>query len=172
MRRASIHPTAAGATLAFTAIGSGLLASFVAVGCSDSPEPQAVRSLEGSGDIAYLCLAKPGSDSIFRPLAECAHTTAESIRDFGTAESEVPHLYALVTQSTRGEVAVVDLSTSTGDVLDQDPSTPGSNFLPVGINPTAIVSSPRGTASFRQKVVSTRHSDPSTRTPSTVKSSP
>lgn len=125
----------------------GALAALVAPGCSETPDPQAVRSLEGSGDIAYLCMAKPGSATIFLPLAACTHTTADTIRDFGLA-GDAPHLYALVTQATRGEVAMVDLSTETGDVLDQDPSTPGSNFLPVGVNPTAIVSSPRGTASF------------------------
>lgn len=145
MRRPSRARTGLFLFASFSSLGA--LAALAAPGCSETPDPQAVRSLEGSGDIAYLCLAKPGSESIFLPLAACTHTTADTIRDFGL-EGDAPHLYALVTQGTRGEVAMVDLSTAVGDVLDQDPSTPGSNFLPVGINPTAIVSTPRGTASF------------------------
>lgn len=39
------------------------------------------------------------------------------------------HLFALVTQTTRGEVAIVDLTA--GNVVDIDNSTPGINFLPV-----------------------------------------
>lgn len=133
--------------LAALVLATTALAVTVAGGCSESPDAQTVRSLEGSGDIAYLCLAKPGSASLFLPLASCTHTTADSIRDFGT-DGDEPHLYALVTQTTRGEVAMVDLSTATGDVLDQDPSSPGANFLPVGINPTSIVATPEGTAAF------------------------
>ncbi|HSN98545.1 MAG TPA: hypothetical protein VLS89_09605, partial [Candidatus Nanopelagicales bacterium] len=60
----------------------------------------------------------------------------------------LPHLYALVTQTTRGEVAVIDLTTNESPVLDQDPSVPGANFLHVGAQPVDIVSTARGTASF------------------------
>lgn len=63
--------------------------------------------------------------------------------------STIPHLYALVTQTFRGEVAVIDLTTTGNDALiDQDPTVPGPNFLPMGAQPTGIVSTPGGTATF------------------------
>jgi hypothetical protein len=71
----------------------------------------------------------------------------------GTAGSggspSIPHLYGLVTQTYRGEVAVVDLTTQGGDwLIDQNPAIPGPNFLPVGGQPTGIVTTPGGTAAF------------------------
>lgn len=50
------------------------------------------------------------------------------------------HLFALVTQTARGEVAVVDLTA--GNVIDLDRSTPGINFIPVGALPTDIAVTP------------------------------
>ncbi|MEZ4303035.1 MAG: hypothetical protein R3B70_49380, partial [Polyangiaceae bacterium] len=63
--------------------------------------------------------------------------------------SGTPHLYGLVTQTFRGEVALIDLTSKANDrILDQDPSVPGPSFLPVGDQPVGIVSTPGGTASF------------------------
>jgi hypothetical protein len=50
------------------------------------------------------------------------------------------HLYAVVTQTTPGELAVVDLTA--GNVVDVDKSTPGVNFIPVGANPTDVAVAP------------------------------
>ena len=62
----------------------------------------------------------------------------------GINGSELPfHLFALVTQTTRGEVAVVDLTA--GGVVDVDPTTPGINFLPVGRLPSDIAATADGT---------------------------
>jgi hypothetical protein len=46
------------------------------------------------------------------------------------------HLYAVVTQTTAGALAVVDLTA--GVVVDVDRSTPGVDFIPVGANPTDV----------------------------------
>ncbi|MEO6577191.1 MAG: hypothetical protein ABIP89_25305, partial [Polyangiaceae bacterium] len=56
------------------------------------------------------------------------------------------HLFALVTQTTRGEVAVVDLTR--GAVIDDDRATPGINFLPVGALPTDVAVTPDGAMTF------------------------
>ena len=78
--------------------------------------------------------ANPG-----RPIDGCARFTG--------AEGEDPgYLYGLVTQTTRGEVALIDLTTE--NVVDLDPSKPGFNFIPVGGNPVDIVATPGGTAAF------------------------
>ncbi len=76
-------------------------------------------------------------------------TTTGTAGAGGEANNSTPHLYALVTQTFRGEVAVIDLTTAgTDSLIDQDPSVPGPNFLPIGAQPTGIVSTPGGTASF------------------------
>src|SRR5690606_17276941 len=56
--------------------------------------------------------------------------------------------YAFVTQTTRGEVAVIDLTSVDGNVLDQDSATPGPTFLPAGAQPVDVVTTPGGTAAF------------------------
>jgi hypothetical protein len=61
-------------------------------------------------------------------------------------EDEVRHTFALVTQTLRGEVAAIDLTEE--EVVDEDPSVPGTEFLQVGANPTAIASTPGGVATF------------------------
>jgi hypothetical protein len=56
------------------------------------------------------------------------------------------HLFALVTQTVRGQVAVVDLTG--GFVVDSDLSTPGINLLTVGTLPSDIASAPDGKMSY------------------------
>lgn len=123
-----------------------LLAAFGLLGtaCTDSPISVPLRALQSSGPVSFLCLDAPNDDrSAGLPLDDCPTTRAESIDDFS-----IPHLYALITQPNSGDVAVVDLSTDSEAVLDQDPIVPGANFLPVGAIPSDIVSTPGGMASF------------------------
>jgi hypothetical protein len=102
--------------------------------CTEAPVTLPLRSLEQSGDVSFVCV---GADGTGRDINACP--------DFENA-TEPNHLYALVTQTLRGEVAVVDISR--GSVLDLDKSTPGFDFLPIGANPVDIVSSPDGQATF------------------------
>ncbi|HTJ85188.1 MAG TPA: hypothetical protein VL400_25905 [Polyangiaceae bacterium] len=146
MRRSRV-----GFFLATLALGGAALA-VSGLGCSPSPITASVRSLERAGKVAFVCLAGPGSDGALRPLSDCSAAvpvddgvTLEP-SDFGDGSS--PHLYALVTLDTRGEVAVIDTTAEESNVLDQDPSTPGENSLPVGAQPTDIVATPKGTATF------------------------
>lgn len=99
--------------------------------CTETPVSVPLRSLERSGQVSFVCATPEGEG---RDINTCP--------DFegGT------RLYALVTQTIRGEVAVVDLSS--GSVIDSDKSTPGFSFLPVGEGPTGIASTPGGVASF------------------------
>lgn len=107
--------------------------------CQPEPEAVPIRSLERSGKSAFLCLGNLG-ERPGRPLDDCGPYRAD-LRDYS-----VPHLFALVTQTSRGEVAVIDV---TGDsVVDVNPSNPGFDFLPVGAVPTDIVATPGGTAAF------------------------
>ncbi len=108
----------------------GLLAAGSAA-CTETPISVPLRSLERSGEVSFVCVG-PGGEG--RDIDTCPDFEGDA------------RLYALVTQTLRGEVAVVDLSA--GRVVDSDTSTPGFSFLPVGESPVDIVSTPGGVASF------------------------
>ena len=124
-----------------------LLTALSAGGCTQTATPALVRTLAGSGRVAFVCLDAPSNPDPALPLRDCT-TAPQAAQDAGVGASTTnqPNLYALVTQTIRGELAVVDLST--GSVLDEDQATPGTNFLPVGGTPVDIVASPGGTAAF------------------------
>ncbi|WP_146650911.1 hypothetical protein [Labilithrix luteola] len=55
-------------------------------------------------------------------------------------------LFAVVTQTARGEVAVVNLSS--GEIVDQQKAIPSINFIPVGAIPTDVATTPDGQMVF------------------------
>lgn len=126
-----------------------LQSSFVFValsGCTQTPNPQATRSLRASSDVSFVCVAEAGDGSFAgRPTAACPDY-------YGDGEER--RLYALATQTETGEVAVVDMSRCfdggdcSGRILDLESTQPGINFLPVGAEPVSIASTPGGVASF------------------------
>lgn len=117
----------------------GLAAALVVLaGCSETELSQSLRSLERSGAVSFVCLNPEAEANPGRSLDDCP--------DFNGDDAEDRDLYALVTQTLRGEVAVVDLDH--GGVLDSDTGVPGLTFLPVGPNPVDITSTPGGTATF------------------------
>jgi hypothetical protein len=123
------------------ASAAGALASG---GCAQEPIEVEVRSLERSGRVAFVCLGDPATGaSAARPPIDCQLNRTETPNDYS-----LPHLYALVTQTTRGEVAVIDLTTDDDAVIDQDTRVPGANFLPVGAQPVDIAATPGGSATF------------------------
>lgn len=123
-------------------------------GCAPAPVTVPTRSLERSGRLSFVCLGPPGSSHEIRPITDCSIQQVSEISDYGDPDAGpdsgliVPHLYALVTQTTRGEVAVVDTSARNNPVLDEDPSVPGANFLPIGAQPDAILSTKGGVATY------------------------
>ena len=112
----------------------------LALSCSEQPVSVAVRSLEQSGNVAFLCLSRNDREHPGRPMQHCGKIRNSSSEDPGT-------LHAFVTQMTRGEVAVIDLNEET--VVDLNPSKPGFNFIPVGAVPVDICHA-RGNRSFRR----------------------
>lgn len=106
----------------------------LSLGCSETPVSFPLRSLERSGEVSFVCVGPNGEGY---DLNACP--------DFENTENR-RHMLALVTQTLRGEVAIVDLSA--GKVVDLDRSTPGYGFIPVGGNPVDIVSTPGGVATF------------------------
>ena len=110
--------------------------------CAQSAVNVPVRTFENPQRVDVVCLRVFGPDPnnpAFEvpipaepvPQAQCVPVP------LNTDGTGLPyHLYALVTQTARGEVAVVDLTA--GTVIDSDHSTPGINFIPVGSLPTDI----------------------------------
>lgn len=116
-------------------------------GCSQQTVTVQLHPLQQSGDVTYVCRVAPGAGDTGRgvPLSEC---------NFGTIARGERDLYALVTQTSTGEIAVINVpldldSPASGEgVVDLDLNTPGYGFLPVGALPGDIVSTPGGFASF------------------------
>lgn len=149
--------TARALTMLVMTAGVGGALAQLAGGCQQSPTLVPVRSLTASGQASFVCLAPPGSTPLELPLgdctsqqftSECQYYYEDDAGNVDAGSGLLPHLYGLVTQTLTGEVAVVDTSAAAGAVLDEDPSEPGANFLHVGAQPTGIVSTPAGVATF------------------------
>ena len=102
------------------------------LGCNETPVEVVLRSLQASSEVTFVCR---GEDGEGRESADCP--------DFDEGKAG---FYALVTQTSTEEVAVVDASRAA--VVDVDPSVPGFSFLRLASRPGDIVSSPGGVASF------------------------
>jgi hypothetical protein len=122
--------------------------------CATTPTVASVRSLDRAGRAAFFCMGAPDADNRIVPLDACDGSIFADPSTFvgGSVDDLDPgtghHLYALVTLETRGELAVVDLSSESSAVLDHDPAIPGENALPVGAMPVEVVASPKGVAAF------------------------
>jgi hypothetical protein len=138
---------------AFAAIASVLVVSggvaelASTTSCAATAANNPLRSFENARDVDVVCMqvlsGEDGGGVPVVPLPQAACTPVPS----GITGSLLPnHLFALVTQQKRGEVAVVDLTG--GYVVDEDLGTPGTNFLPVGQIPTGIASAPDGKVSY------------------------
>lgn len=115
----------------------GVLWALSLASCSPQKNAVPLRSLEASGRTSFICW---GADDAPRNLEDCPDKIPYSL------DHEDRQWIALVTQTTRGEVAVVNITN--GVVVDEEPTVPGYNFLPIGANPVSIVSTPGSVASF------------------------
>jgi hypothetical protein len=120
-----------------------LAAALCSAGCTQNAQPVVLRSLEASGNFSSLCMGTRNPTATIpsyepRNVQDCPDTTM--------ADGEDRHAFSMVTQTTRGEVALVDLTL--GQVADSEPTIPGYNFLTIGAQPTGIVSTPGSLATF------------------------
>ncbi len=147
-RRRRVAATVGAALLLCAAVlvamgaGSALLTS-----CTTTPTAVPVRTFERAQKVDVVCMQvlNPADGTLIKPTPQpqsrCAPVPA------GVDGTYLPyHLFALVTQLGRGEVAVVDLTQ--GTVVDIDQATPGFNFHVVGKNPTDIAVTPDGLLTF------------------------
>jgi len=108
----------------------------LAVGCGQSTSAQSLTSLAQSGALSVTCRDMDtgrGLDITACPDPNATSTTGR-------------HTLLMVTQTGRGEVAVIDMTAQA--VVDEDPAAPGNEFLPVGATPVSIASTPGGAATF------------------------
>ncbi len=127
-------------------VATAALASSITMGaasCNQTPTNVPVRSLVRSGRMDVLCVQvlTDGADAgvpipaIPVTADHCAPVPS------GVDPNTLPfHLLAIVTQTLRGEIAVIDLTL--GRVVDTSRALPTINFLPVGQNPTDVVVTP------------------------------
>jgi hypothetical protein len=135
-----------GVALAMVGVAAGVAGGTAS--CSQSPTNVAVRTFELAQKVDVVCMqvndvngVPLGDGPKPAPQDQCAPVAAN------TSGAPLPfHLFALVTQLARGELAVVDLTA--GNVVDEDRTTPGINFIPVGPTPTDVVVAPDAQMSF------------------------
>ena len=120
---------------------AGFGAAGLFVGCATTPTPVPVRTFEQPQRMTDVCLGVNEPDGAAAPqvtpvpLGACPPVPPNVV---GTPFQN--HLFALVTQRSRGQVGVVDLTS--GAVVDEDNKTPGTNLIPVGASPSDIVATP------------------------------
>lgn len=119
-----------------------ILGGAILFACSQTPTSVPIRTFERAQKVDVICLQVFGEGGP-KPLPQeaCAPVPPDVIGD--NLDNQ---LYALVTQTSRGEVAVVNLSA--GRMVDQSHGVPGVNFLPVGAIPTDIATTPDGRMAF------------------------
>ncbi len=127
------------------------ISALSAVACSNPPPQVAPFVFNRPEHLEFVCFDPEGSGAVdapvplVLPLECCAGPTpfnpALHFADRGEKAKVCgigsPALHALVTQSTRGEVAAVDVIAH--KVLDSDQRVPGNTFVDVGGLPRAIV---------------------------------
>lgn len=118
--------------------------------CAQTPPNVPVRTFERAERMDVVCMRVVEQ----RPDGTLAGVAPEPVTPDhcgpvppGVSGATLPyHLYSLVTQTTRGELAVVDMTA--GAVVDLDRATPGINFLPVGSLPSDVAVAPDGRVAF------------------------
>jgi hypothetical protein len=134
--------------------GAALVAAFGGIAttalpsCSQTPTNVPVQTFEQPKAMDVICMQVLDPTETYEiippvpvPQSYCAQVPVNVVG------SSLPyHLFALVTQTTRGEVAVVDLTG--GNVVDVNPDIPGINFLPVGKLPSDISATADGRMVF------------------------
>lgn len=121
---------------------AAILGAVVLFACTETPTSVPIRTFERAQKMDVICLRVFGDDAP-APLTQDQCAPVPPNVNGGDLDNQ---LFALVTQTTRGEIAVVDLSA--GALIDQNHSVPGVNFLPVGAIPTDIAATPDGRMAF------------------------
>ena len=113
--------------------GVGLASAALIGACSQTPIVATPRSFDRPGRASLVCFEMETTPPTAVPLARCAPEDPAT----GTLPSGFD-LHAVVLQSRRGEIAVVDLRTNA--ILDSNATIPGFTFIEAGALPVDVVS--------------------------------
>ena len=144
VRRVRILGVAA-AALALVAAAVG--AAGTVASCAQTPPNVPLHTFQQAQRMDFVCMLvnDPNGNVLPAPTPVAASLCAP-VPINANATTLQYHLYAVVTQSTLGEVAVVDLTS--GDVVDVNRENPGIDFIPVGANPTDVAVTPDAQQTF------------------------
>jgi hypothetical protein len=113
------------------------------VGCGNQVPPPAPATFERPGAVAFVCIqTQDGNNPLPVPIECCYSTAAAGATTVGRPAATIcgpdtsTTMHALLAQTSRGEVAAVDLRNK--NVIDSRPDIPGFTFVPVGELPVAI----------------------------------
>jgi hypothetical protein len=139
--------------LALAFLAAAILSAIagVLIACNETPTAVAVRTFERAQRMDVVCLhvlryAPDGTASAVSPIEPVPQERCNPVASGVNGGALENQLFALVTQSTRGELAVVNLSA--GYLQDLSRATPGINFVPVGALPTDVAVTPDGNIAF------------------------
>jgi hypothetical protein len=122
--------------------------------CNQQTIQTPLRSFDRPSDVALTCALYHTAQNGFNvhPLADCDPNVAATLVQPASADPNfivplgpnpyTPFVVALVTQSARGELALVDGAQNS--LIDVDPLKPGYGFLPVGRLPEHVRTSADG----------------------------
>lgn len=122
--------------------GALLGAALAAAACASTPAISNTNNIVRATDVEMVCLEFATSPTgvttvVPHPTARCALSDTDN----GPGANATFHLHAVVPQFDRGELAIVDLASTSGVALvDNSPATPGYSFLPVGEFPVSVTS--------------------------------
>ena len=142
MKRNALLGLSTAAALSIAAVVMGVL-GVSTTSCGSSASNTPIRTFDRAQRTDTICLhvidGTTGNPmpAVAVPEALCAPVPEDIVGVL------LPyHLYALVTQSAKGQLAAVDLTG--GFVVDTDEATPGIDFLPVGALPSDVAVSADG----------------------------
>jgi hypothetical protein len=118
------------------------IAAIAATGCDEDESDEDISQFDRPQDVALICYH---SDLGHLPLG-CCGNKSDGVDGYCDAPISDAFMLAFVTQTTFGEVAVVDLEE--GTVIDQDARIPLNSFIPVGGQPSDIAASWDGARVF------------------------
>jgi hypothetical protein len=132
-------------------VGLALAGALMAGGCAAAPPPIASHDLERPTDISLVCMGLfdqldatgqvTGQQVSGRPMSEC-HPSLQ----FDPPTDLQHRTFAFVTNTARGELAVIDMDATApaSQVVDLDPAQPENNPVPLGVLPEQMAASDDG----------------------------
>ncbi len=122
------------AVLAASAVGE--------FGCASAPAQEALRTFDRAERLATVCVrvatVKDGVRTLIEPVA-VPDSECPKVPGAIDPSAALAHVVGFVTQTTRGELAAVDLSSSS--ILDVDRTTPGVDPIVAPVLPTDVAAS-------------------------------